>query len=358
MAAARARKVAPSGSARANKAAPATKKAKRAPTPAVLVYAATVRAETLKTGFAPLCGPELRLVEDPALLARRGENGPVLALMSTPLAFVAARLEEGLSPAAAMDAWADIATQLRKLNKARRKVVLLDDRALVAPDPGLPAVLADRLGFAIELPKVSEDAAPAAPASALAYALLTTDPELMESVEAWQQGVLGAEGIGFGREDARLAAQAWQPAGVAQASADRAALLQEINAQQVSQIEAGTRRIAELEVQVEQGAGVQAEETVLRASIEALERRLAEAEARRRGLETVLGAQILTDGAALQAAEGEAGQLRAELDAVRQELEQAHAQMNEVCVELEKVFASKSWRMTEVFRASRRFLGR
>ncbi len=322
------------GSGRVRKAAePASKRVSKVAEPAVLVCAATVRAKAVKRAFAPLCGKDLRLVEEARHLAKRGENGPVLAVVSAPVGFVAARLGEGLAPAAALGAWLEITAQLRALKKSRRKVVLLDDRALVTPEAGLPATLAERLGFAFALPEVPADTAPAGPLSALAYALLTTDPDMSGPLAAWQREVLGPDGIGFERDDARLAARGWQPDG-SQAGAQRAALLQEINAQQVGQIEAATRRIAELEARE---AAARAETAVLRASIQALEHRLAEAGTRRRGLEAVAGAQILADGAALAAAEAELGRLRQEL---------------------EKVFSSTSWKLTEPLRASQRLLGR
>jgi hypothetical protein len=179
----------------------------------------------------------------------------------------------------------------------------------------------------------------------------------------------------------------------AEAEAD---LLRQLGAAQQAQIDEATRSLAAAEARIGGLMDEVADRHVLNASVEALERRLQDARSLGARREAVLAARVLADGAALAAAQAETGATRAELAETQAEMARAGAAATdriadlEAAVhraaaeaeaasrrqaeletdlaasrheaealrqELEKIYASHSWKMTEPLRAGRRILG-
>ena len=150
-----------------------------------------------------------------------------------------------------------------------------------------------------------------------------------------------------------------------------AALLRALTAEQLAQITDLTRRLAEVEALQEASA----DPHLLRASMEALDRRLQDSREIGLGREAALAAQILADGAALtglradrdaavtgldqqrQTADREMADQRQRIAALEGELHAARGENRILMQDLDRIYASHSWKLTEPLRAGRRLLG-
>lgn len=153
------------------------------------------------------------------------------------------------------------------------------------------------------------------------------------------------------------------------AAASEVALLRALVQEQLAQITDLTQQLALAQL------GATADPDVLRASIEALERRLEDARDLALAREATLAAQILADGTALLALAVERDDAARTLDQQRQEAEQrlsdltrqitalegerhaVRAEASALRLDLDRIYASHSWRLTEPLRAGRRLLG-
>lgn len=147
-------------------------------------------------------------------------------------------------------------------------------------------------------------------------------------------------------------------------------LLRALVLEQLAQITDLTQRLAEAQI------GASADPHVLRAIIEALERRLQDSRALTLAREATLVEQILTDGAELQALAAERDRDSTALDQQRQAAERQISELNRHIVAIEterraaieeaatlrldlnRVHTSHSWKLTEPLRAVRRLLKR
>ena len=161
--------------------------------------------------------------------------------------------------------------------------------------------------------------------------------------------------------------------GTSRAKADNAeaALLRALTHEQLAQITDLTRRLAAAEAHLDASAAPQ----LLRASLEALDRRLQDNREIGLGREAALAAQILDDGAALQGLLAERDAAVASMDrqrhtADRETAEQvqriaalenatdaAREESKALRADLDRIYASHSWKLTEALRAARRLLG-
>jgi hypothetical protein len=150
------------------------------------------------------------------------------------------------------------------------------------------------------------------------------------------------------------------------------ALLRALTHTQLAQITDLVRRLAEAEAQRDASA----DPHLLRAGLEALDRRLQDNGAIARGREATLAAQILADGAALQKLAAQRDDVAAELDLLRQtaereateqrlhiaalghELQSAREASKTLQEDLDRIYASHSWKLTEPLRTARRKLGK
>jgi len=157
----------------------------------------------------------------------------------------------------------------------------------------------------------------------------------------------------------------------AQQEVAEAASLRALVAEQLAQITDLTRRLAEAEALHEASA----DPHLLRASMEALDRRLQDSREIGLGREAALAAQILADGAALtglraerdaavagqdeqrQTADRETADRRQRIAALEGELHAADEENKILRQDLDRIYASHSWKLTEPLRAGRRLLG-
>lgn len=157
----------------------------------------------------------------------------------------------------------------------------------------------------------------------------------------------------------------------ADAQTTKSELLGALTQEQLAQITDLTRRLALAEAQRDANA----DPHLMRAGMDALERRLHDERAISLGREATLAAQILADGAALQAsrdesdaqlvsadlqrqaAEREAAEHAQRAAQLEQELQAARAEAQSLQAEIDRIHASRSWKLTEPLRTGRRLLG-
>ena len=147
------------------------------------------------------------------------------------------------------------------------------------------------------------------------------------------------------------------------------ALLRALTHEQLAQIIDLTRRLAQAQ------SDASPDPNLLRASVDAMERRLQDTRAIALGREGALAGQILADGASLQilqadrdaaavnadrqqrAAEDLTANLFQRMTTLESVLTAARDEAKALQAELDRIHASHSWKLTEPLRASRRFFG-
>lgn len=308
-------------------------------------------------------GRDVQRVEGLAALSAADADRPVLVPLTDPVLWLADRLQHE-SPEVAVGHFLAVAAQVLALALSGRAgpVVLVDDRALMAPTPVFLTALGRRLGHRPKVQRLPPQPVPRPDLQSLVEALFALVPQLGGMLEDWRGLVLGAKAPTGG--DILAAAEIWHRAALSgQAEADERIGLRALAAAQADRIAELTRAAA--------GAGTAAAgdlvamladpaPPLLAASIAAMERRLEDARILAAGREAVLVAQILADGTAL-ARRVEPATPAPMPEPVAPPPDDRHALEAELAAlraERAQIFASKSWRLTEPLRALRRLAGR
>lgn len=324
----------------------------------------------------------LSLCPDLAAARAVAPRGAIFVPLATAPRAIAAAITAGLPPVAACAAWARDTRDLLRSCKASARIVLLDEAALLAANPASLTLLQDHLSVDPALLRkmakafAKEARTPDMQALAVAHLAYGCDGKARAqgaALEVALRGPVHEQGVDAAAIDA-LAEGA--PGGSA---AREVPLLRESLEELLADIETLN---AENAAQAEQIATLQsdaAERHMAAAFSSALESKLAGLERAAEHREAVLGAQILRDRSALDAAQAEAREafetlqkahrlledeksgLRATLDKLETQhadLTRAHTDLrgerDGLRAELERIFASKSWKVTAPMRGVRR----
>lgn len=345
----------------------------------------------------------LSLCPDLAAARAVAPRGAIFVPLATAPRAIAAAITAGLPPVAACAAWARDTRDLLRSCKASARIVLLDEAALLAANPASLTLLQDHLSVDPALLRkmakafAKEARTPDMQALAVAHLAYGCDGKARAqgaALEVALRGPVHEQGVDAAAIDA-LAEGA--PGGSA---AREVPLLRESLEELLADIETLN---AENAAQAEQIATLQsdaAERHMAAAFSSALESKLAGLERAAEHREAVLGAQILRDRSALDAAqadltgarsqitdleysqataraeareafetlqkahrllEDEKSGLRATLDKLETQhadLTRAHTDLrgerDGLRAELERIFASKSWKVTAPMRGVRR----
>jgi len=282
--------------------------------------------------------------------AAKEQENQVLVVLTAPVETLARHLKSA-SCTEAMAAWkAETKDFVQATRRLRRRLIMIDARALLQEGANLLKSLEFDLrtaDSAVELP-----ALPDAVHLIVAEALLAHDLEaaqLVGELEALCRGPQEALPLQEHFEEVRQTPrhlQAAQPE--ATISAEEVSLLRENIALQLSAAEEFQSQYAQLEADYTTLRKATADRHALKAETDTLKQRLAnlqESSARR---EAVLDQIQLQDNTTLQAAYARADRLKTELSL-------AQAELDALRKELTAVYGSTSWQLTRPMRAMRNF---
>lgn len=316
-----------------------------APGIAVVSHAGQALPEMLRDLFAA-ADPGLTITRHDNLTAALATRPaapvliPVLIPVRLPVAALSDTLEQGRLPSEALTAWsAQTGTLLGQCRRNRRNVLLIDTESLARNPAGLVPALFARLGMTPPaIPPATDTPAPVRPTlELLAHALLEQNPTARAMADELEAMALSAAdpalmSVQLLDQACREYRQQAQESELAQATAELSQerdLLREslalIQAELTAQVEAAAARS-------HKSREIQAELLLHTAAHEAAKRQLQTALDDRLQREAVLGAQILGS--------------QANLTQLRQQVEH-------LSDELERVYASRSWRITAPLRRLR-----
>ncbi len=313
----------------------------------------------------------------------------IVLAMTSPVEAVARRLASGAGALDALSDWvAEVSPHLAAARQHRRRLWLIDARAMAA---GLPhalsaaSSLADATGSGIAMPDPPE-----AMYLVLSDSLIARHEPAMRLAAEFTSLCRGPLGVtvdlakvaeAHGNERAARAEatglRAGQEAALAEVLADRdrqaaeIALLRESLLLQLTEAEAAAKTCAALKAEAATLGKAAAERHFFKSEAETLARRLEDVEESRLRRETILGAMLLADQAAVAELTSRAAELASRLSAselaneamgrrvaeleAAQEAERVKAEALQA--ELQHVFASNSWKITGPLRRARNWIG-